>query len=714
MKKLIAILVVFLFIFHLDGVNVLANELELKSEDNNIEEVVKDNNDSIIIEDETEEVLKPDIIDENIREEEVKEDNIQTIIDTEEKLSSNIDQDKESIVNETLGINEIVVKNNEVRVGEQAEIYIDITGEVNEINSVEISYILNGEEEYLAKYEYAYMDKNTGLYKANIDIREDMLYRIIEFKAIQIMSIDGKRLNFDNYDFSKYNISIVDQNGLIDMKAPTLKEVTVNTESPKIGEVFEIYVDAEDDVSGIGKVNLEASFVMGEYINEELKYDEELKKYKYSMKITEIMKYKRMKIENITVTDRTGKETKRYGYQLGITSITISDLDGNIDIQEPKFNGITISKNIVKIGESVDILIDAVDEQSGISSVYIQYLNNYGSLDGYELEFDEKLQKYKMIIEATKDNIYNNYEIIELWITDNAGNVFYQEYKAYDLDKYQIYVADKEGNIDDEAPIINKIKASENVAKVGDKIKISVDTIDLVTGIGKVNYSCYYGASWRTNELVYNEESKLYETYIYIDDSMEGKIIKPIKLEIEDKVRNTTEINANKLEELIIRVPDKNGMVDTESPQIKSIKLDKTSARVGEQVKVIVDASDDVSGIKNIYTKIGDMYVNLQFNNDSNLYEGMFIVNNKDVYTNIRLSRVEAEDNAGNMLNLYGDDLEEISLNITDKEGKYDYEKPVLNIYSIIKNKLKFGETVCLKLNVTDDLSGVDRVTVKI
>ena len=91
---------------------------------------------------------------------------------------------------------------------------------------------------------------------------------------------------------------------------------------------------------------------------------------------------------------------------------------------------------------------------------------------------------------------------------------------------------------------------------------------------------------------------------------------------------------------LSVIVADENGITDRGAPAINSVKVNKSEIAVGENLEVLVDASDDVSGVEEVK---GSLYINgqykeLKFSYDktSNLYKSNFKIREDLKYKSIK------------------------------------------------------------------------------
>ena len=606
--------------------------------------------------------------------------------------------------------NSITVNKNLVKPGENLIISIDATDDLG-IKSVTANINIGYETLYDVPFNYNNITKK---YEYTIPIQAYMKYKLIKIGNIAIRDKADKITSIYNYanDYIE-DIFITNENGLIDITAPELIKFNISTKSPKVGDTVELSVEATDNLSGIDHVYMDIH--IENYVNTltdvELVYDKATNKYKYSFKILEDMKYKNI-LFNIDIIDKAGNTGRYEDDSLGLGDITIADSNGKIDSYSPILNNISISKDKVKVGDKIDIIVDAIDKESGIESVSAWYSDFNGNNDRVYFEYDNTIKKYKGSIIATKDVLYRGYIIESIEIRDKADN---RRLKIFD-NPYIVYVTDELGKIDTDLPIIKSISVDKNEVKSGDKIKISVEALDITTGINKVIYTYSIDSDYITKsiELIYNSVTKKYEGEITINDSMKGKVISAESIEVTDNVGNQTIKAYWELDELNVTVlGEEVEGADKEGPKFLGITIDKKLVKVGEKVKLSVKASDNLSGVKEVSLYFNNTNLELEYNELSKAFEGYITLDKYDAYKTYKLNRIGLVDNEYNYTNVYEDTFGDISFLVADAEGKIDNTKPVLTGYSIYKNTFTWSETPIIKVNFTDDLTGVRNVAIK-
>ena len=378
---------------------------------------------------------------------------------------------------------------------------------------------------------------------------------------------------------SGLSVTVADENGVIDKEKPLINSVKINKNEISVGEKLEVLVDATDDVSGISEVK-SSVYVNGEYKELKFSYDEVDKVYKSYFEITEDLKYKTIRVTIVTVTDKADKSTSSSDW----INVSVLDEKGNKDDIKPVIKSIKFDKEYYNAGDTLKLYVDAYDDESRI-----QFIEAYVKVGRYTkrlaLEYNEELKKYVDEFHIDEDVIGSKITLANLIVADNAYNYadFDQEVSAY--------VLTKDGQLDKEASIVNSIEYSKDKLNLQDKLEITLDAADDISGISNINaklnigeksftYSfSKYDASDNKYILVINTEDYMYfkdlnieyiEAIDYAGNLNKIKVNKNIPVTDESKIINDNtdiqrvieEIKASKYNEIKILIKNKEKIVD--------------------------------------------------------------------------------------------------------------------------------------------------------
>ena len=220
---------------------------------------------------------------------------------------------------------------------------------------------------------------------------------------------------------------------------------------------------------------------------------------------------------------------------------------------------------------------------------------------------------------------------------------------------------------------VKNLYFNKSEVKVGETLEIFADIENIQEG-NKVYAHLWFPQNNLEYELTYNKELKLYTTNIKIEEGFRYKTLNLLGIEI----RNNNESSMQYQSKLSVIVADENGITDRGAPAINSVKVNKSEIAVGENLEVLVDASDDVSGVEEVK---GSLYINgqykeLKFSYDktSNLYKSNFKIREDLKYKTISVTNISVTDNSDK--STYFQDL--IKVSVVDEKGNKDNIKPVI------------------------------------
>lgn len=559
---------------------------------------------------------------------------------------------------------------------------------------------------------------------------------------------------------------------VLDKTAPIIKSVQVDKDTVTEGERLKITIDAEDNESGLGELKLIEDSSWGGYFSPQvvyitpvtkdeyyldLKYNSVTNKYEGYIDIDKYLSEPgEWKIKSIWIFDKNGNESRTYNsnsieedYYQEIMDLSGGNfkVDGTIlDTTAPIIKSVSIDKTTAKVGETVKIVIDAEDKDSGLSSLKSKY-DPYGA-GHYEtqahvvyktqgtkmsrrinLYYNEETNKYEGDINI--DTQASPWEIEYIEIYDKSGNVtrlfnsnISRELESQDLSGADIFVEEGE-NVAPVIPEVKSIKVEKDILTVGDRLKISLEVKDDKSEVVSVSYIKPITGVYTDIYLKYNEETRKYEGYIDIDNSIESGQWRLNRINLRDGNRNNYTIydfyDNVSLFDGNFTVTGTNA--DTYKPYINSIKVNKSEVTVGETVKIIVEAGDNESSVDNVkvgirkprygssFSFLGDyitQYVDLSYNEETKVYEYDMNIDKFDNFGLWSIFEVIATDKFGN----------ENELQLENEVnfwafGNYieDNIKPKLNSISIDKKFVTVGDKIKVTIDARDDESGIKDVS---
>ncbi|MDU5108548.1 LPXTG cell wall anchor domain-containing protein [Clostridium sp.] len=473
-----------------------------------------------------------------------------------------------------------------------------------------------------------------------------------------------------------------------------VKEVYFNKEQLKVGETLEIFVDIENLPEGSSAYAF--LWFPQNPLYYKLEYNKELGLYTAKVKMEESFKYRTLSLVGIEIFN---KDESSYQHETDL-SVTVTDENGLIDKEAPVIISKKTNKNEIKVGEKLEILVEATDDLVGIKEVIADVSTTKESKE-IKLSYDEANNVYKGYFEITDDLKYKTIRVSKITATDKLDK------SSYSYDWITVKVLDENGNLDTTAPVINSVEFDKANYKVGDTVKLYLDAYDNESGINFIEAYVQVGRYTQRLFLEYNEEVKKYVDEFKIKEDMAGSKISLANLMIADNAYNYARFN----QEISSYVLTNDGQLDKESPVVNSIEYSKDKLNLVDRLEIKVKATDNISGINKVVAKFTIGKDNFEFsgyNLDNDEYIITFYPEDYMYFKNLNIKYIEVTDNAGNVNQVEVNKL----IPITNETGIVDEEAPTINSVKFSRSKVKPGEKLELYIDATDEGLGVRDVYV--
>ena len=472
------------------------------------------------------------------------------------------------IAKEDAKVKNLYFNKSEVKVGETLEIFADIEN-IQEGNKV---YAHLWFPQNNLEYELTY-NKELKLYTTNIKIEEGFRYKTLNLLGIEIRNNNESSMQYQ----SKLSVIVADENGITDRGAPAINSVKVNKSEIAVGENLEVLVDASDDVSGVAEVK-GSLYINGQYKELKFSYDKTSNLYKSNFKISEDLKYKTISVTNISVTDNSDKSS----YSQDLIKVSVVDEKGNKDNIKPVIKSMEFDKEYYKSGDNLKLYVDAYDNETGI-----QFAEAYIKIGIYtkqlSLQYSEELGKYVGEIYISEDMVGSKISLLNLRVADNSYN-----YADFNKD-ISSYVLTKAGQLDKEAPVITNIEYNKDKLNLQDKLQITLDATDDISGIDEINAKLTYGGkSFTYSFSKYDTSSNKYILVINTEERMYFKDINIEYISAIDYAGNVNEIEVNK----VISVRDEARIIN-EATEINNI-IEEIKASKESKINILLNNKEKV------------------------------------------------------------------------------------------------------------------------
>lgn len=541
--------------------------------------------------------------------------------------------------------------------------YLFPTGELNQIELKQ----QNG------KY-VGYMDigqyYEQGIYKIDHIVLSDYSEKCIE--------LYNSIVHPDYWDIKDLSTGDIEVTGTTpDHQGPDLSSITVDRKSCIAGDKIMASIDASDDLSGIYSIYAYYKNMSNDsYLDFEFKPADG--KFVSQNTISVLDAPGDYKAYCIELLDKEGNSTVYYNSMLyteepegilkDLSAGDFSIYNTREENTRPLFNSITTDETNAAAGDFVKIKVDAADNASAISYACVTYKLEDGNKIEVKLSYSGGyfvgwlnssncmgLAKAEFI--ELQDKAYNySYYVDESAESDYS---YYDEAIPVDLSGGDIIISPS--TEDQDEPVFNSVVLDKKSAVLGDKVKITISANDAGSGLEKAVVS-YASSNYQNKEIVLNPEGDSLIGYFYVDkyDDVSWSIS---SIEIYDSAMNMLYVDSADYDlsngDLIVT----GTTPDHTPPVIKGLFAESSSLEKGQNQKLYIDASDDISGIRRI--KAGYKYAEYQ-EEDQYIYYGFEVVDftyengkyvasfnpadesNNANCTNFTLNYIEVIDNEGN------------------------------------------------------------------
>ena len=409
------------------------------------------------------------------------------------------------------------------------------------------------------------------------------------------------------------DLSAADINLSADIAGPTFEGILLNAKTINLYDTLIIEVKATDNSELAEEANLcYVSEVNGEVVEKEVTLKLENGKYVGKVSIDETYKNGNWKVSFITLQDKASNVTVVYNSKvhagLGV-DLSAGDINLSDDISAPNFEEISVVSD--EIEDYFTIRVKASDDMAGLAEeANISYVHQY--LSG-PAEQEIKLTLEDGVYVGKIRSAEATWDVNFITLEDKANNVrvIYNS-KVHnglgqDLSNGKIFIED-----DIVAPWLRGISVNTSNVNLYDNVVIRVEAFENISKLAKeANVYLVSDQDGKTvekeislnliNEIPGNEAGigtmGTYEAQLNIDKDFGIGKWRVSFITLQD-ANNNVKIyyNANVHEGLgmDLSASDFNTNIDGLDLNLNSIKVTKTSAKLGDRVYIVMDASSNV------------------------------------------------------------------------------------------------------------------------
>lgn len=266
-------------------------------------------------------------------------------------------------------------------------------------------------------------------------------------------------------------------------------------------------------------------------------------------------------------------------------------------------------------------------------------------------------------------------------------------------------------------PTLESSTLSKTEYEIGDTLKISAKVTDDLSGVNTVRAYFDSPNQNRTLNLTLklNPDTSLYEaTYTFLPTD-EGGTWTFDYISMTDHSSNSKLVYARDLVSSL-NFSLQNSVGDGLPPSLDSIFLNNTNLTVGDQVEIIVTSTDTQSGVKSgaiEYKSPSDnrtLRIDLKLDEQSGDLKGVYTVQPFDEAGKWNMYYVVLRDHAGN-IELYYQRNIPTDHGFTIENSLGDGTPPTHGTLTFLPSAVKMGDVIRMQADITDNLSGVKKVT---
>jgi hypothetical protein len=417
-----------------------------------------------------------------------------------------------------------------------------------------------------------------------------------------------------------------------DLTPPTFNSVSVSKKTALPGDEIKISINASDLESGL-------SFAYINYLSPEnemdyLYMDSANEKLECLYRVNPYQASGTWQVDSIVIFDNNHNSTIIYNSQLYGEEYETADLSGGnftvtgttFDHTPPVLLGVSTDKKAAIGGDIVKVTFNAFDAVSGIDAINFTY-QGAGGLMGYNARLEDG--KFVGYVLVGQYHPQGEWKIRYVTLIDKANNGINYEninlatppYSANDIDLSGGDFTVSGTIVDNADPALTSVTINKNTAAVGNSLVISLNASDSESGINIQERSDLWTSNynWVSNvefvsPLGYKRKALLkkvndtYQAFFNVGPYTEPGVWKISKVMIYDKAGNVAVIgnssySGNTGLDKTMNMDSANFTVsgttlDTTFPIVNKVSINKSLVNAKEYVKLIVDAQDAISGLK--------------------------------------------------------------------------------------------------------------------
>jgi Bacterial Ig-like domain (group 2) len=433
-------------------------------------------------------------------------------------------------------LNNITVSSQELTPSTPIKVIADISDGLSGFKSGYITYIKPNNQSFNVPFVLNSISK---MYEATITVPETGIEG--EWKATSIYLVDNKenhvylyhqtnQSNGGKVDFSNIHLNVT---GVTpppeptDKEAPILHAISVTSQQVKVNEKIEVEADVTDNESGISSIHATYKKPNGATSNIYLSQSSS-GLFVGSLTIGKYEESGEWTLTSVYVRDNVGNSKYYYNYmdvenvQKTFEHCSVNVSETVVDKEAPNLQSISVKYKQVKANEKIEIIAEAADNESGISSIRVEYVKPNGTSQFTSLykNFDGK---FIGSISVGQFEDRGNRVLKSVYLEDAVGNdktiISYVDVEGVQKDFADCTVEVIGTTPDWEGPeIVHREISVDQISPTQAAVKLSIEIRDPLSGIANSSLSgTYRKPSGRILNLDFKKINNKYTALIPID-----------------------------------------------------------------------------------------------------------------------------------------------------------------------------------------------------
>ncbi|MBH9967974.1 hypothetical protein [[Bacillus] enclensis] len=538
-------------------------------------------------------------------------------------------------------LEDIQVLIGEAAVGEELKLEATVADD-SVIEYVEATFVTEDAEPITM---YFYYDEEFGKWISSYEISSNTRPGNWILDGMYLQDELGNSTYLYQEELPAVEVTVINPDG--DFEAPVLNDIQVKSPLVKPGDEVVIEADVTDDKSGVDYVSVTfGNDDRTESYGINLEYSEETGLWTGGYVVEMNHLPGDWSITDVYIEDNAGNSLYLDEWNLPNSAVyTVENPDG--DFTAPVLEEITVLEDSVEYGETLTVEAKISDDRSGAEYVYAEFMNEYGESYYIYFKYDQERDIWVGSHTVQINDREGKWILQSLDVQDAAGNSNY--YYEDELPDVSVNIVNPNGDFT--APVLETIELSKDEARVGDEITLRAKVTDEGTGVYEVSVEFFNGENGYHDEnfyLEYNETTGYWEHTFKVSQYERAGTWSLTGVSVADKAMNYSWVD--ELPELTYTVINPNQ--DTEEPNIQGISTGASIVKVGEEVSIEVEASDNLSGVERVFGYIEgkDSFKELEFtfDKDLNRWVGGYTVYPTHKAGQYHLAFIVVEDKAKN------------------------------------------------------------------